>query len=194
MIFMVESSLVHAATAALRVPSKSKPCDFAEGVLLCLFDGDEGEADLEGDGLAAGSEGEVCAGADDGSRWVGDGDEGEGEAVARPLFARDGSLAVFPGAAGDGGRVGDEVEEDTHGDGLDVPAHDGGLHAADLSGRDDVDVGGVEDLALVVAMRRVVKLHEEVADVDEECALFVVRIGEAIDRRAAGGGDLGFDA
>ena len=26
MILMVESSLVHAATAALRVPSKSKPC------------------------------------------------------------------------------------------------------------------------------------------------------------------------
>ena len=57
-----------------------------------------------------------------------------------------------------------------------------------------MDVGGEEDLALVVAMRRVVELHEEVTDVDEECALFVVRIGEAIDGRAAGCCHLGVDA
>ena len=118
----------------------------------------------------------------------------EGHAVACALCALDGSFAVLPCAAGDGGGVGDEVEEDPHGDGLDVPAHDGGLHAADLGGRDDVDVGGVEDLALVVAMRRVVKLHEQVPDVDEQRALFVVGIGEAIDGRAARRGDLGVDA
>ena len=52
-----------------------------------------------------------------------------------------------------------------------------------------MNIGCVEDLAFGVAMRRVVELHEEVTDVDKECTVAVRRIGEAIDGRAACGGE-----
>ncbi len=57
-----------------------------------------------------------------------------------------------------------------------------------------MDVGGEEDLTLVIAMRRVVEFHEKVTDVDEECALGVRRVGEAVDRGAARRRHLGVDA